>query len=255
MSNMPANIKEPRTKYKVMANMFLLAKMRQPSRQLYKDLEVNTFSDFLDELQSDRNFLMKSDDDDHLVIPPWNQCLNNEFNIRKDAVRRCMEEGFSIKDALWHTLSDNEHRMQHWILKLTIANALQDSSRVQKLEQRQSVLEKQRRRSRSPRRQQNQRSLPAPHKFCSPVSILGWCLSFSSSTVWTVYEMACFLCFPLLCTETATHSAFFAGFGVLQFIDKVVDVGDAVALWRLVKEFHIFSTCSRCLLGIWTLFP
>ena len=30
---------------------------------------------------------------------------------------------------------------------------------------------------------------------------------------------------------------------VLQYIDKAVDVGDAVALWRLVKEFHLFSTC------------
>ena len=29
-----------------------------------------------------------------------------------------------------------------------------------------------------------------------------------------------------------------------------------VALWRFVKEFHIFSTCcSRCSPGIWTLFP
>ena len=37
----------------------------------------------------------------------------------------------------------------------------------------------------------------------------GWCLRLSSSTEWTVYEMACFLCFPLLCTETGTHSAFF----------------------------------------------
>ena len=45
----------------VMANMFLLAKMRQPSRILYRDLEVNTHSDFLDELLSDRNFLMESD--------------------------------------------------------------------------------------------------------------------------------------------------------------------------------------------------
>ena len=42
---------------------------------------------------------------------------------------------------------------------------------------------------------------------------------------------------------------------VLQYIDKIVDVGNGVALWRLVKEFHIFSTCSRCLLGIWTLSP
>ena len=91
----------------------------------------------------------------------------------------------------------------------------------------------------------------------SCVDPLGWCLSFSSSTEWTVYEMACFLCFPLLCTETGTHSAFLlAGFGVLQYIDTVVDVGDAVALWRLVKEFHIFSPCcSRCSPGFWTLFP
>ena len=69
MSKMPVNIEELRTKYKVMANMFLLAKMRQPSRTLCRDLEVHTFSDFLDELLSDQNFLMESDDDDHLVIP------------------------------------------------------------------------------------------------------------------------------------------------------------------------------------------
>ena len=32
-------------------------------------------------------------------------------------------------------------------------------------------------------------------------------------------------------------------------------LGNAVALWRLVKEFHIFSTCcSRSSPGIWTLF-
>ena len=32
-------------------------------------------------------------------------------------------------------------------------------------------------------------------------------------------------------------------------------LGNAVALWRLVKEFHIFSACcSRSSLGIWTLF-
>ena len=50
MAKMPTNIEDLRTQYKVMANVFLLAKMRQPSRHQYKDLEVNTFSDFLDEL-------------------------------------------------------------------------------------------------------------------------------------------------------------------------------------------------------------
>ena len=113
--------------------------------------------------------------------------------------------------------------------------------------------------------------------------------------VWTVYEMACFLFhvqWTSSCDHAVTSSAvlyrisydvgvlpqlqfidrvlprceqrqvptvavFQPGFRVLQYIDKVVDVpGDAVALWRLVKEFHIFLTCcSRCSLGIWTLFP
>ena len=95
VAKMPTNIEDLRTQYKVMATMFLLAKMRQPSRHLYKDLEVNTFSDFLDELLSDRN--MEGGDDDNLMLPPWSECLNYEFQIRKEAVRLCMEEGFSIK--------------------------------------------------------------------------------------------------------------------------------------------------------------
>ena len=44
--------------------------------------------------------------------------------------------------------------------------------------------------------------------------------------------------------QVPTVVVFSAWVRVLQYIDKVVDVpGDAVALWRLVKEFHIFSTC------------
>ena len=58
----------------------------------------------------------------------------------------------------------------------------------------------------------------------------------------TVYEMACFLRFPLLCTETGTHSAFFlAGFGVLQDIDRVVDVlGTRLLCGSLWKNFTFF---------------
>ena len=76
----------------------------------------------------------------------------------------------------------------------------------------------------------------------------GWCLSFSSSTE-----------FFLVVKRDRYPQLRFSqpGSRVLQYIDKVVDVpGDAVALWRLVKESHIFSTCcSRSSPGIWTLFP
>ena len=77
----------------------------------------------------------------------------------------------------------------------------------------------------------------------------GWCLRFSSPTVRTVYEMARFLCFPLLCTETGTHSAFLsAGFGVLQYIDKVVDVGTWLLYGGLWKNFTYFlHACAVCL--------
>ena len=51
--------------------------------------------------------------------------------------------------------------------------------------------------------------------------------------------------------------SFSLGLWLLQHIDKIVDVPvDAVALWRLVTEFHIFSSCcSRSSPGIWTIFP
>ena len=50
----------------------------------------------------------------------------------------------------------------------------------------------------------------------------------------------------LLVLSSVVHSAFLVSLSWVR---------NAVALWRLVKEFHIFSTCcSRCLLGIWTLF-
>ena len=41
----------------------------------------------------------------------------------------------------------------------------------------------------------------------------------------------------------------------MLFLVSLSWVRNAVALWRLVKEFHIFSTCcSRSSPGIWTLF-
>ena len=115
---------------------------------------------------------MEGGDDNNLILPPWSECLNYEFQIRKEAVRLCMEEGFSIKDSLWHTLADKEHMMQHWILKLTKANSRQESSKMQKMEQRLATLENRlKNRSRAPRRQQNQRALPAP-SLMSPQQML-----------------------------------------------------------------------------------
>ena len=58
LSSMPANPEELRVKYKIMTHCCLLAQMRQPGRHLYADFTHMTFIDFLDELLSERNFLM-----------------------------------------------------------------------------------------------------------------------------------------------------------------------------------------------------
>ena len=50
LSHMPTDPESLRTKYRVMTNLWLLAQIRQPGRQLYADLSKDTFSDFLEEL-------------------------------------------------------------------------------------------------------------------------------------------------------------------------------------------------------------
>ena len=56
LSSMPSSIEKLRRKYWVMTHMWLLAKMRQPSRPMYADLEEKTWNNFLEELQNFENF-------------------------------------------------------------------------------------------------------------------------------------------------------------------------------------------------------
>ena len=91
-------------------------------------------------------------------------------------------------------------------------------------------------------------------KFCSPASFLGG--ASDSSTEWTVYEMACFLCFPLLWTETGTPQCFswcrFLGtdrgcsMEACERISHIFYVLLALFAWNLdlfsLDEFRPFST-------------
>ena len=62
-------------------------------------------------------------------------------------------------------------------------------------------------------------------------------------------------CASLCCAQrqVPTVLLFLQGSGCCSTLTRL-SMSGLVALWRLVKEFLIFSTCSRCLLGIWTLF-
>ena len=56
LSCMPATIEDLRRKYWVMTQKWQLAKMRQPSRPMYADLDEKTWNNFLEELLNRENF-------------------------------------------------------------------------------------------------------------------------------------------------------------------------------------------------------
>ena len=82
-------------------------------------------------------------------------CGSYEFELRKEALRLCREDGFAIQAALWTALNNKEHRLQHFVQFTSIANSVQSSQKYEALEKRLHDLERTCGRSRSPR---------APHK-------------------------------------------------------------------------------------------
>ena len=96
-----------------------------------------------------------------MVGQDWNHCLEYEFQIRKEALRRAEEDGLAIGAALWATCNRTQHRMEHWITFLTVANARSEKDKQTEntaLENKVNALEKQlanirNNRSRSPRKQ------------------------------------------------------------------------------------------------------
>ena len=124
VSSEPANEKDLRDKYAIMTNMWLLVQMKQPVRSIYRDFDRMTFIDFLEKLLDKQNFnRYKEVNGTLLLVPKWTDCLSYEFEIRKEAFRLCREEGFGIKAALWNTITNNEHRMIHWLQLISIANS------------------------------------------------------------------------------------------------------------------------------------
>ena len=107
-----------------MTNMWLLAQMKQPGRSICRDFDRSTFVDFLDRLLDKKNFNLHKDvNGTLLLVPRWTDCMSYEFEVRKEAYRLCREEGSGIKDALWTTIENTEHRMIHWLQLISIANS------------------------------------------------------------------------------------------------------------------------------------
>ena len=126
-SVLPATTEALRLKFSVMSNLWLLAKMRQPARQIFADFTETTFPKILDELLSEKNFLLdRNIAGTRMIVPKWEHCLEYEYQVRRQAIKLCVRKGYSFQSAWWTVHRDVEHRMEHWTQLLTIANCSSD---------------------------------------------------------------------------------------------------------------------------------
>ena len=88
------------------------------------DFDRSTFVNFLYRLLDKKNFNLHKDvNGTLLLVPRWTDCMSFEFEVRKEAYRLCREAGSGIKDALWTTIENTEHRMIHWLQLISIAKS------------------------------------------------------------------------------------------------------------------------------------
>ena len=168
LSAMPQNTEQLRTKYRIMSNMWLLAQVRQPGRRLYEEFNDRTWSDLLDELLSEDMFQLEQEvAGEKMITPRWEHCLEYEYQLRKEAIKRATEDNLPLIQCLWAVYEDQAHKMKYWISFLTIANASLGDNSLKELRQENAELKKalSNARSRSPRgkgRGKNRQALPAP---------------------------------------------------------------------------------------------
>ena len=111
-STLPKNLEELRQKYDVLSNCWRLGQQRQPGRALYSDVDSNTFPRILKELLGKKNFALKKElEEQPLVAPPWSHCLSYEYELRREAHKRCRELSVGFNAAWWSAYSDTEHRL------------------------------------------------------------------------------------------------------------------------------------------------
>ena len=87
-------------------------------------MDSNTFPRILKELLGKKNFALKKElEGQPLVAPPWSHCLSYEYELRREAHKRCREQSMGFNAAWWSACSDTEHRMLHWLQLVSLANS------------------------------------------------------------------------------------------------------------------------------------
>ena len=109
----------------------------------FSDFDDKTWPKLLEELLNRKNFnFQRQHQNKSLAGPDWDSCQEHEFQLRKEAFRLTREEGLSIAAALWQAYRSPQHRMEHWITFLTVANAKSEKEGKSKSEDAQKEIAK-----------------------------------------------------------------------------------------------------------------
>ena len=97
----------------------------------------------LDELLSEDMFQLEQEvAGEKMITPRWEHCLEYEYQLRKEAIKRATEDNLPLFQCLWALYEDQAHKMKHWISLLTIANASLGDNSLKELRQENAELKK-----------------------------------------------------------------------------------------------------------------
>ena len=97
----------------------MLAGADAPARPFrYLDFKESTFTNLLEKLLGKKKVRVKKEfPGSGIIAQDWSQFLSCVFELRKEALRLCLEDGPRIQSALWAVHEDTEH----WVQWVTIA--------------------------------------------------------------------------------------------------------------------------------------
>ena len=89
------NLRRPPTRQSTLVSIWTQAQRSRP-----RGASETTFQKILDELLSEKNFLLDQDiAGTRMIVPKWEYSLEYEYQVRRQAIKLCVRKGLQLQDA------------------------------------------------------------------------------------------------------------------------------------------------------------
>ncbi len=131
--SIPKSPEELREAYRLMTNFWLVLRCKLPGRNMFTDLNKETFADLLDHLLGEDIYTLKVEDDmgNTVAQTTWKNLLKYEYELRKMAVKLVNRNGATLAAALKQASVDVELRTKYIVTALALEGARNPLKRKQ----------------------------------------------------------------------------------------------------------------------------